>query len=179
TWGAGGGAGMVLPLGSPLTLQISALTGDGIGRYGSSQLPDVTVRPDGSFQTIPEVQALAGFVLKPNPLWTIYLYGGIEQAQRTSDDAGTKGYGYGSSLYNNSGCDLTSGTAGTCVANTRQIQQLAAGFWWKYYQGQIGNLQFGLQGSYTQRHSFSGIGGDPSTDLGMVFISFRYYPYQR
>lgn len=179
TWGEGGGLGVELPLGSPLTFQISALAGDGIGRYGSSQLPDVTVKPNGAFQTIPEVQALAGFVLKPNSLWTIYLYGGLEQAQRTSDDTGGKGYGYGSALYNNSGCDLTSGTAATCVANTRQIQQVAAGFWWKYYQGPIGNLQFGLQESYTKRNTFSGVGGDPSTDINMVFISFRYYPYQR
>lgn len=181
TWGEAGGAGVELPLGAPVTFQISALAGDGIGRYGSSQMPDVTVKPDGSFATIPEVQALAGFVVKPNSLWTVYLYGGLEQAQRTAytNTAGTTGYGYGSALYNNSGCDLTSGTASTCVANTRQIQQISGGFWWKYYQGPIGNLQLGLQGSYTKRNTFSGVGGDPSTDISMVFISFRYYPYQR
>jgi hypothetical protein len=181
TWGEAGGAGIELPLGKPLTFQISGLAGNGIGRYGSAQLPDVTVKPNGAFATIPAVEALAGFVLKPDPRWTIYLYGGMEQARRTSflNAAGTTGYGYGSALYNNSGCDSLTGTASTCVANTRSIQQIAAGFWWKYYQGEIGNLQFGLQGSYTKRNTFTGIGGDPSTDMSMVFVSFRYYPYQR
>jgi len=180
-WGTAGGAGMVLPLAAPLTFQVSVLAGDGIGRYGSSQLPDVTVRPNGAFATIPAVQALAGFVLKPDSRWTVYLYGGMEQADRTAftSGTGTVGYGYGSPLYNNSGCDSLTGTAGTCVANSRSVQQAAAGFWWKYYQGAIGNLQFGLQGSYTRRNTFTGIGGDPNTDLSMVFVSFRYYPYQR
>ncbi|HEX4024682.1 MAG TPA: hypothetical protein VHX52_08260 [Steroidobacteraceae bacterium] len=181
TWGTSGGAGVVLPLVKQLTFQVTALAGDGIGRYGSAQLPDVTVRPDGSLATIGAVQTLAGFVLKPDPRWTAYLYGGLEKADRTAftNAAGTTGYGYGSDLYNNSGCDDPTGTAATCVANTRSIQQVAAGFWWKYYQGEIGNLQFGLQGSYTRRNTFTGIGGDPSTDISMVFISFRYYPYQR
>lgn len=181
TWGGAGGVGIELPLGKPLTFQISGLAGDGIGRYGSAQLPDVTVKPNGSFATIPAYQVLAGFVLKPDPRWTVYLYGGEEQASRTAftNAAGTTGLGYGSALYNNSGCDSPTGTAATCVANTRSIQQAAAGFWWKYYQGEIGNLQFGLQGSYTKRNTFSGIGGDPSTDISMLFVSFRYYPYQR
>jgi len=181
TWGGGGGAGMELPLGKLLTFQVSALAGSGIGRYGSAQLPDVTVKPDGSFATISAVQTLAGFVLKPDPRWTAYLYGGLEQAQRTAftNAAGTVGYGYGSSLYNNSGCDSLTGTAANCVANTRSIQQVAAGFWWKYYQGAIGNLQFGLQASYTRRNTFTGIGGDPNTDFSAMFVSFRYFPYQR
>jgi hypothetical protein len=181
TWGGGGGGGMVLPLLRRLTFQVSALAGDGIGRYGSAQLPDVTVRPDGAFATIPAVQVLAGFVAKPDPRWTLYLYGGTEQARRTafSNPAGTLGYGYGSPLYNNSGCDSPTGSASTCVANTRSIRQVAGGFWWKYYQGPIGNLQFGLQGSYTRRSTFVGLGADPATDIDMVFVSFRYYPYQR
>jgi len=181
TWGSGVGAGVILPLTRQLNFQLSGLTGKGIGRYGSAQLPDVTVKPDGSLATVSEVDALAGLILKPTSRWTVYLYGGLEQADRTSftNVAGTLGYGYGSSLYNNSGCDSVTGTAGTCMANTRSVEQLAGGFWWKYYQGEIGNLQLGLQGSYTKRNTFSGVGGDPNTDISMVFASFRFYPYQR
>ena len=47
------------------------------------------------------------------------------------------------------------------------------------YQGPIGNFQIGLQYSYTDRKAFSGVGGAPSTNINMGFISFRYYPYQR
>ncbi len=180
TWGESGGAGMILPLTKALSFQVSALTGDGIGRYGSAQLPDATVRPDGTVAAIDETDVLAGFTLKPVDALTLYLYGGSEQAQKASytSTSGTL-YGYGNPGYNNSGCDKLTGTAATCVANTRQVEQLILGDWWKVYQGAIGNVQIGLQYSYTDRKAFQGVGGAPSTSINMGFISFRYYPYQR
>lgn len=180
-WGGGVGAGMILPHTKQLSFQLSGLAGSGIGRYGTTQLPDVTVKPDGSLATVQAVQALAGLTFKPNAAWTWYLYGGTEQASRTSftNAAGTTGYGYGSGLYNNSGCESLTGTASTCVANTKSIEQVAGGFWWKYYRGRIGNMQLGLQGSYTRRDTFAGVGGSPTTDMTAMFVSFRYYPYQR
>jgi hypothetical protein len=178
-WGGSIGAGMILPLGPMLEFQASGLAGSGNGRYGSAQLPDVTIKPDGTVVAIKEWQALGGFLLKPNPLWTFYLYGGEEQASRTAYDKGTVGYGYGSYLYNNAGCDLLTGSASTCIANTRAIDQVAVGTWWKFYQGDIGNFQLGLQYSYTERKSFGGAGGDPNTNISMVFASFRWYPYQK
>lgn len=182
TWGGGIGAGMVLPLVPGLEFQASGLTGTGIGRYGSAQLPDATVKPDGTVAAIREWHALLGLVFKPNSLWTWYLYGGEEQASQAaylSNAAGTAAVGYGSPLYNNSGCDLVTGSASTCIANTKSIQQVAAGTWWKVYQGTIGNFQIGLQYSYTKRKAFTGVGGDPDTNLNMGFFSFRYYPYQK
>jgi hypothetical protein len=82
-------------------------------------------------------------------------------------------------LYNNSGCYSLTGTAGTCIANTRAVQQISVGDWWKVYQGDIGNFQIGLQYSYLDRKTFGGVGGDPSANISMGFVSFRYYPYQR
>ena len=38
---------------------------------------------------------------------------------------------------------------------------------------------FGLQYSYLERKAFSGVGGDPVTNISMGFVSFRYYPYQK
>jgi len=182
-WGASVGAGAVLPLIGPklLQLQLSGLYGNGIGRYGSAQLPDYTLRPDGSIAIIRAAQGLAGLILRPNPAWTYYLYYGIEQAQRTAfaDSTGKVGFGYGSPLYDNSGCDSLTGKSSSCIANTRSIQQLAAGAWWKAYQGSIGNVQVGLQYSYTDRTVFSGVGGAPSANISMAFLSLRYYPYQR
>jgi hypothetical protein len=186
TWGGSVGAGMVLPLPLPLAnqtleFQASGLAGAGNGRYGSAQLPDATVRPDGTVAAIREWQALAGFVYKPVPQLTVYVYGGEEEASRTAytNTAGTAAVGYGSALYNNSGCYSLTGTAGTCIGNTRAVQQIAVGEWWKVYQGAIGNVQIGLQYSYLDRKTFSGVGGDPSTNISMGFFSFRYYPYQR
>jgi hypothetical protein len=43
----------------------------------------------------------------------------------------------------------------------------------------LGDLQTGLQGSYTRRKTFAGIGGDPDVNLTVGMLSFRFYPYQR
>lgn len=179
-WGGSGGAGMILPLTSQLSFQASGLIGNGIGRYGSGGLPDVTVTPTGSIAAIRETDVLLGFTYKPTKRLTMYLYGGSEQAASTAfTGANNTHFGYGNSAYNNSGCYLLTGSASTCVANTHQLKQLILGEWWKAYQGTIGNFQVGLQYTYTDRVAFEGVGGAPSTNLNMVFASFRYYPYQR
>jgi hypothetical protein len=184
--GGGVGAGFILPVvANKLTFQASGLYGKGIGRYGSAQLPDVTVKPNGTFATIKQYSALVGLTFVPTPPLSIYVYGGREKADPT-DFTGTiathgvtlgpYAYGYGSPLYNNSGC-YTLG--GTCVGNTQSVDEVTAGFWWKYYQGVLGNLQFGLQAAYFQRNAFNGVGGAPSTNMFVGMASFRYYPYQK
>jgi hypothetical protein len=184
TSGGGVGAGLVLPLAPQgvLDFQASGLYGKGIGRYASAQLPDVTVRPDGVLATVQEYDLLLGLNFRPTSALTLYLYGGREHADPNAFTAvvggKTLGYGYGSPLYDNSGCLIENSKNG-CVANTSDIDQVSTGGWWKYYQGPLGNLQFGLQYSYTKRKSFTGVGGDPSTDISMIFASFRYYPYQK
>ena len=181
TYAGSVGAGFILPLGSMLDFQASGLFGTGNGRYGSAQLPDATLRPDGTVASIHEDQFLGGFLFKPTPLWTFYLYGGLEEEDKAAytNAAGTAGIGYGSPLYNNSGCLLLTGTAATCIANTKWVEQFTGGTWWKVYQGDIGNFQIGLQYSYTKRKAFTGVGGAPSADINMGFFSFRYYPYQK
>jgi len=180
TWGGSGGVGMILPLTSKLSFQASGLTGKGIGRYGSGQLPDVTVTSTGGIEAIRETDVLLGLTFKPNSRLTTYLYGGTEQASRTASTGATGAlFGYGNPGYNNSGCNQLTGTAATCVANTQKLKQVIIGDWWKAYQGPMGNFQVGLQYTYTDRIAFQGVGGAPSTNLSMAFVSFRYYPYQR
>ncbi|MBS0581046.1 MAG: hypothetical protein JSR36_17450 [Proteobacteria bacterium] len=176
--GEGVGAGMILPLvHDVLDFRASGLFGNGIGRYGSAQLPDVTLKPDGHFATIRGYHVLAGLEAHPAPAWTAYLYFGEEHADSQAyTDAGGLGYGYGSPLYDNSGCETL---GGKCAANTKSIMQGTGGVWWKYYQGEIGNLQMGLQYSYTKREIFPGVGGDPDTNISVAMFSLRYYPYQR
>lgn len=180
-FGGGVGAGTILPVTRQLDVQLTALAGSGIGRYGAAQLPDVTVRPDGKLAAIRTYQSLLGVQYRPSPVWTIYSYAGIEHAVSKNFVAVVNGkalgYGYGSPLYDNSGC-LTEG-ATACAANTKTVAQLTAGAWWKYYQGELGNLQVGIQGSYTRRKTFAGLGGNPDANLTVGMVSFRFYPYQR
>ncbi|MET0499445.1 MAG: hypothetical protein ABW106_14380 [Steroidobacteraceae bacterium] len=179
-YGGGLGIGMILPLSPQLDFQLSGLSGRGIGRYGSALLPDVTLRPDGQLATIDAYQALVGLVYRPTPAWTLYGYAGIEDADSrhftaTVGDT-TLAYGYGSPLYDNSGCLIEGSTV--CAANTSRVEQGTLGAWWKYYEGKLGNLQVGLQGSYTKRTAFDGVGGSPDTSLTTFLLSFRFYPYQ-
>jgi hypothetical protein len=175
--GGGVGGGMVLPLVPKLlSFQLSGLVGKGIGRYGSAQMPDVTMKPTGELAPISEYEVLLGLILTPTPRMTVYGYAGREKESATYFTDGAVTYGYGAPTYNNSGCEALSGP---CVANTNSVDEVTAGFWWKYYQGKLGNLQFGLQGEYFQKNAFDGVGGAPSANMFVGMASFRYYPYQR
>ena len=177
TAGGGVGGGMILPLvPKVLSFQASGLIGKGIGRYGAAQLPDVTMKPSGQLAPIREYEVLLGLVYTPSPFLTVYGYGGREKESATYYTVGTATYGYGAPEFNNTGCNATSGT---CVGNTNSVDEVTGGFWWKFYQGRIGNMQFGLQGEYFQRNTFSGAGGAPSANMFVGLASFRYYPYQR
>jgi hypothetical protein len=176
--GGGVGGGMILPLVPKLlSFQLSGLVGKGIGRYGSAQMPDVTMKPTGELAPISEYEVLLGLIYTPTPRLTAYGYAGREKESATYYTSGALTYGIGAPAYDNSGCESTSG--GKCVANTNSVDEVTAGFWWKYYQGKLGNLQFGLQGEYFQRNAFAGIGGAPSANMFVGMASFRYYPYQR
>jgi hypothetical protein len=176
---AGGvGAGTVVPIiPSKLDFRASFLTGYGIGRYGAGQLPDATIAPNGSPAPIPEVQALIGLVGHPTPDVDLYTYVGTEQAGKTAFTVAGKGYGYGSPLFVNSGCD-TELSPLACTGNTSGITQVTIGGWWRFLHGDFGTMQFGAQYSYTRRQAFQGIGGAPSTDDNMVMVSLRYLPFQ-
>ena len=54
------------------------MTGRGIGRYGTSQFPDVTYNADGSLSAIQETMLLAGAVWHAFPELDVYAYAGEE-----------------------------------------------------------------------------------------------------
>lgn len=186
TTGGGVGAGAILPIvPSVLSFQASGLVGKGIGRYSSSQLPDVTLRPNGDFSPISAYSVLLGLFYNPMPTLQIYGYVGRDKTSSnyTTGTITTGGvtsgpfdYGYGSPFYNNSGCYTV---GGTCVGNVQTSEEETVGFWWKYYQGPLGNLQFGLQFAYNQDTAFAGVGGSPVANVFEGMASFRYYPFQR
>jgi hypothetical protein len=88
--GGGGGASFRVPLFSKkLDFGLKGVYGDGIGRFGSSQLADATARPDGTLAPIRTGHGLGILEFHPSPKLDIYAYGGAEYAAR----AAYTGYG--------------------------------------------------------------------------------------
>ena len=187
TPGGGGGAGLIVPvLPRFLDFQVSGLAGKGIGRYGSGQLPDVTLDAHGNLQPIHEVIGLAGFTLHATPTMDVYLFAGqekeSEQAYNLTTGTGAMKvivpYGWGNPYYSNTGC-VSQTAPGACTANERLVEQGTTGFWWRPYRGSYGMIRWGLQYSHTEFKAFVGKGGEPVAIENMVFASFRYYPFDR
>jgi hypothetical protein len=184
------------------------LGGDGMGRYGSSGLADVTVNPDGTLALLKSAQGL-GTLEFHYPKFDVYFNAGGEFVGRHFEFNG-KGaaVGYGLPTANNSGCYLevvpgqtptagqfptsTSGflpsNPANCTANTRNILEGVAGFWYRFYRGPKGTLQFGTQYSYFMRNTWAACGAaaltgpcveshitSPHGVENIVLTSFRYY----
>jgi hypothetical protein len=184
--------------------------GNGIGRYGTTGLTDAIARPDGALVPLRNYQALGTLEWHSKRL-DVYTNAGGEYAARDWSFSGAgKPVGYGSPLFDNSGCGIetppaattatvTTSTGGTvtvpivgsvgtplsngfnpgglskCNGDTRNIIEGTIGFWYRFYSGPMGRLQWGPQYSYVVRNTWRGNGGDPSATENMFFTSFRYY----
>ncbi len=204
TKAGGGGAinGRIHVFHKKLDLGVHALYGDGVGRYGTGQLNDVTVNPYGSLVPIHGGQGLGTIEWHPVPRLDIYAYGGGEYDARTyfSEPAGitaTNFVGYGIPTISDSGCTADvevapasagsagnlPNTAGSCSGQTRAIFEGTIGFWHRVWQGDRGRIQWGAQYSYVELNAWSGSTGaatpgaqhHPSANDSMFFTSFRYY----
>jgi hypothetical protein len=173
--------------------------GSGIGRYGASQLSDLSIHADGTIHLIKSLQGLTTLEWHGKKL-DLYSYVGAEYAGRSYDydaalnAAGTApiGYiGYGSPFFRNDGCyteqppavntGFSPTTLAHCTGDTRAVIEGTAGFWYTFYSGPKGRFRFGSQYSYVTRQTWSGAnssgpaGVSPEGRDGMVFTSFRYY----
>jgi hypothetical protein len=168
--------------------------GEGVGRYGTGQLADMSIHADGTPNLIKGYQGLTTLEWRGKKL-DVYAYTGAEYAGRSTDyDVATNTYvGYGSSHFNNSGCYTESapstgvssgfnpGSLSKCTADTRALIEGTLGFWYRFYNGPRGRFQFGTQYSYVTRQTWSGtgftkgVGVSPEGLDGMVFTSLRYY----
>ncbi len=110
----GGGVGFNArgTLAQHFDLGIHLLGGDGVGRYGTSGLPDVIARPDGVLVPVRNYQGLGTLEYHSKRL-DVYTNVGIEYEGRAAytganlangSSATVTGAGYGSNLFNNSGC---------------------------------------------------------------------------
>ena len=179
------------------------LGGTGVGRYGTSTLPDTTVHPDGTLAPIKNYQGLFSLELHPTPKLDLDGYFGSEYAQRTTylstvgADAG-KLVGYAPVTGVNTGCGVETlpttptsglgsigvsgnppyspGTPANCLGATRVVSELTGEFVYRFYNNpKYGRLQYAMQYSYLQRNAWAGVGGAPKANNNMVWSSFRYY----
>ena len=196
-WGVGGNALLpVIP--KYLDLQGSVLTGQGIGRYGDAQLPDIIVGPNGSLIALQETTFLVGAVAHP---WTgldVYSYYGQEQQNSNFWKVNTTQGGWGNPNYSNANCAIeaaaannppynpTQGLTGaSCAFNVQRVQEFTIGFWQDAYKGNLGRVRVGAQYEYVKLTAFPGsttVGGvnanqglNPYNNI--FFFSLRYYPF--
>jgi len=176
TDGGGVGGSTILPLAhdKKLEFQASFLWGAGIGRYGSAQLPDATILPNGQIQPLLGLDWLLGLVARPSPKWDLYLYGGQERVNEASYGPN---FGYGNPIVDTRDC-LAGGVFSNCKADTERVWQVQLGAWLKFYQGKAGMMEVGASYSYLKKTAFEGNAGAPNTNDNIVMLSFRYYPFQ-
>jgi hypothetical protein len=179
----------------------TGMYGAGIGRYGSSQLSDVTVHPNGTLEPIKNGHGLLSLETHPAPKLDVYAYYGGEYAQRTVYATGvtaTPFTGYGPINANDSGCNTetpvtSSGftgsvtPTGSCAGPTRYIQEGMIGFTYKLINSpKYGRLQYQATYSYLQRQLWEGLTsgtygatsaqfGEPRAINNMIHVSMRYY----
>ena len=83
--GGGLGASLRVPVFTKkLEFGLQGAAGDGIGRYGSAQIADLTLRPDGTQALIRTAHALGELEFHPTPKLDIYAYYGGEYGWRTA-----------------------------------------------------------------------------------------------
>jgi hypothetical protein len=192
----GGGffANVRVPVTKYLDAGVHLMTGPGVGRYGTSTLPDITVHPDGTLEPIKSQQGLISLEAHPMKKLDIFGYAGAEYAQRTTyrNAAGTL-VGYAPVTANNTGCNTESipsgsgnglagaapynpGAPANCLGATRDVVQGTAGFTYRIYNNpRFGRLQYQVQYSYLTRNGWTGVGGAPKATNNMVFTGMRYY----
>jgi hypothetical protein len=191
--GGGGIGGSILVPIVPTVLEayFSGITGRGIGRYGASQLPDVTFNTTGGLVPIQETMLLTGAIWHAIPGLNFYAYAGEEYESPNFGFTrlGANPFvGFGNPFFNNSGCNIEGSTV--CSNNVKLVRQVAVGFWDDIYKGPFGRLAGGLNYTFTQKYGFNGIGvtgngiagipgtgGAPKRDENTFFTSLRYYPF--
>jgi len=171
--GGVGASGRATFLNKKLTVGLKGLWGEGTGRYGSSTIADITLRPNAQIAPLHNFDALGTIEANPTKRLMVYVnYGGDYVGRRYFGRVG-----YGSPLTNASGCNtepgptstvnpgfgggtgFTPATPANCGNQTKDVQELATGYWYDFYRGPMGRFRQGAQYSYFQRNLWSGTGG--------------------
>lgn len=184
-YGGGMGAAAVLPVkAKKIDFILEGLAGTGIGRYGASASPDVTLRPDGWIIPLRAVHVMGGLEFHPHPKFDFYVYGGDEYIRRAAyvdPTNAAKPAGYGSALVNNTSCgvealpsSVNGVTVPACGAQNKNLYDATTGFYYRLYKGPFGTLQYGAQIEFLHRTAWSGVGGAPQGSAAVGMASIRY-----
>jgi hypothetical protein len=196
--GGGGFVNIRMPATKYLDVGVHGLGGTGVGRYGTSTLPDVTVHPDGTLAPIKGYQGLASLEGHPTPKLDVFAYWGAEYAQRTTylstlGSSAGKLIGYAPVTAVNTGCGIETlptstgngfagaapynpGVPANCTGATRVVTEETLGFTYRLYNSpKYGRLQYQGVYSYLTRNAWTGVGGAPKATNNMVFTGMRYY----
>jgi hypothetical protein len=199
--GGGVEAGIRVSPAKFVDVAVTGMYGAGIGRYGSSQLTDVTVHPDGTLEPVKNGHGLFSLETHPSPKLDVYAYYGGEYSQRTVYATGVAASpftGYGSINTNDTGCNTEVAPAssgftgsvtpsGSCAGATRYIQEGMFGLTYKLINSpKYGRLQYQATYSYLERQLWTGLTsgtyGSPTAGFGspkavnnMIHVSMRYY----
>ncbi|HVU46252.1 MAG TPA: hypothetical protein VHD85_09010 [Terracidiphilus sp.] len=194
--GAGIGGGFRGPLfNKKVSIGMKGLWGQGVGRYGSSTIADVTLRPDATLSPLHGFSALSTLEANPTPRLNVYFNYGADYIGRdwTLNSSGAE-VGYGTYTANMSGCatePATVSNAGAsggaaitpsnCGGSNKDVQEFTAGYWYNFYNGPKGRFRQGITFESIQRNLWSGNGGTTNPGGGasgtdnMFFTSLRYY----
>ena len=209
TPGAGVSFNAVLPVvAKKVDVVITTLGGRGIGRY-SPNTTDVTIRPDGTLQPLLGYSGAVGIETHPTPKFDFLIYAGDEYIQRSPYYTGgtallPTGVGYGLVSADLRGCQmeiptvatnatlvttttgstavLTAGTGPGCAASNRNLMEVSPGFWYRFYKGPAGTIQFGAFYGYFRRSVWAGrldatgaTKGGPTGEQHEILTAFRWY----
>jgi hypothetical protein len=178
-------------------IAVQAMAGTGVGRYGSSQLADVTLKPDETLEPIRNYHGLLSIETHEGKNFDIFAYYGGEYAQRTvyTSPVGSL-VGYGPRNLSDAGCDNPPSPPSSSIGNggftgslgaagcgepTRYIQEPMFGFQWRPVNDpKWGKLQYSATYSYLKRGLWSGVGSAttppaPQTNDSMLHFQMRYY----
>ncbi len=192
--GGGVGGGFRGPLlNKKVTVGLKGLWGQGVGRYGSSTIADITLRPDGSISPLHGFSGLSTVEVNATPRLLVYMNYGGDYIGRDYSGTGSAAIGYGAPGVVMSGCTTEVPPSGAntggfnpsapanCKANNKDVQEGTIGYWYNLYKGSKGMLRQGFQYSYFARNLWSGAGGTTNpgnsaqgTD-NEVYTSLRYY----
>jgi hypothetical protein len=194
--GAVGASGRTTLLQKKLTLGLKGIYGEGTGRYGTSTIADITLRPDAQIAPLHNFSALGTVEANPTKRLNLYFnYGGDYVGRRFFGKTGYGSYsaamtgcnteplpGAGAAgAYGGGGTGFSPSAPGSCAGNNKDVQEVTAGYWYNIYDGPMGRIRQGIQYSYFERNLWSGVGGPLNPNGGAkgtdnVFeTSFRYY----
>src|SRR5215813_14774955 len=177
TEGYGVGFGALMPFANKkIEVSLEGLLGQGIGRYGSSGLPDATLNPiTGELRPLREARIMGGLVYHRTSRLDLYTYGGDEYVGRYAfvSPTGTAA-GYGSPLVSYASC-TNEVALNACSGANRNIYEATVGYWYRLYRGEFGRIEQGSQVGFIHRNLWSGIGTAPQGSDVVAYSTLRFY----